>query len=120
MFHRIHPSVALRACFLWSDGMGTKPDSWKGHLAAWRSSGLTQAAYCGQRGLSLPCFGYWRRKLHNAAASSVCALVPIVMGEISEPDEAIEVHLPNGLQARLPIGMEPSRWMLFIRALRTC
>ena len=98
--------------------MGAKADVWKGHLAAWRSSGLTQVAYCKQHGLSLAGFGYWRRTLGNAAVSS--ALVPIVIGEAGARDEAIEVRLPNGLQARLPTGMAPSQWAPVIRALRTC
>lgn len=98
--------------------MGAKADFWKGHLDTWRGSGLTQAAYCRQQDLSLARFGYWRRVLDKAVVSS--ALVPIVVGEASTPDEAIEVQLPNGLQARLPVDMEPSRWVSLIRALRTC
>ena len=42
---------------------------------------------------------------------------------IHEADElgvAVAVHLPNGMQARLPVGMEPSRWVPMMRALRTC
>lgn len=98
--------------------MGTKADFWKGHLVGWRDSGLTQAGYCRQRGLSLACFGYWRRVLGKVAASS--ALVPIVVGHASAPEQTIAVQLPNGLQAWLPVDMEPSRWTPVIRALHTC
>lgn len=100
--------------------MGAKADFWKGHVAGWRSSGLTQAAYCRQHGLSLASLGYWRRTLGKAAAAPASALVPIVVGEAVTPDEAIEVQLPNGLRARLPTGMAPSHWAPVIRALRTC
>jgi hypothetical protein len=75
--------------------MGVKSDFWTGHLAAWRNSGLRQAAYYGQHGLSLPCFGYWRRKLGKAAVSCARALVPIMIAEAGAPDEAIEVQLPK-------------------------
>ena len=98
--------------------MGAKTDIWKGHFVAWRGSGLTQAAYCRQQGLSLASFGYWRRVLDKAASS--LALVPIVIGEVSAPDAFIEVQLPNGLRARLPTSMVPSRWMPIIQALRAC
>ena len=98
--------------------MGAKADVWNGHLVAWRSSGLTQVAYCRHHELSLARFGYWRRTLGKAAVSS--ALVPIMVGEADTPDAAIEVQLPNGLRARLPTGMAPSRWVPVIRALRTC
>ena len=69
--------------------MGAKVDFWKGHVDGWRNSGLTQAAYCRQQGLSLPSFGYWRRTLGKAIASPVSALVPIVIGEASARDAAI-------------------------------
>ena len=98
--------------------MGTKADFWKGHLIAWGSSGLTQAAYCRQRSLSLASFGYWRRALDKGVMTS--ALVPIVVAEPSAPDAVIDVQLPNGLRARLPTDMAPSRWMPMIRELRTC
>ncbi len=97
--------------------MGAKVEFWKGHLVGWRGSGLTQAAYCRQRGLSLARFGYWRRVLGKAALSS---LVPIMINGASTSEAAIEVQLPNGLQARLPVDMEPSRWMSLMRALRAC
>ncbi len=98
--------------------MGAKVDFWKGHLGGWRRSGLTQAAYCRQQGLSLASFGYWRRALGKVAAPS--ALVPIVVGEVSSPATVIEVQLPNGLRVRLPTGMAPSHWMPMIQALCTC
>ena len=98
--------------------MGAKAEFWKGHLVGWRLSGLTQAAYCGQHRLSLASLGYWRRALGKMAAPS--ALVPIVVGEASAPEETIEVQLPNGLQARLPVNMAPSQWVPIIQALRAC
>ena len=98
--------------------MGAKADFWKGHLDGWRCSGLTQTAYCRRQGLRLPSFGYWRRTLHKAAVPS--ALVPIVAGEVSTRDMAIEVQLPNGLLARLPVGMDPLRWVPMMQALRAC
>lgn len=100
--------------------MGSKSDFWKGQLAEWRSSGLTQVAYCRDQSLSLACFGYWRRRLRKVASSS--ALVPIVIEQScgSDADSTIEVQLPNGLRARLPVGMAASQWTPVVRALRTC
>lgn len=100
--------------------MGAKADIWKDHFVAWRSSGLTQAAYCRQHGLSIASFGYWRRTLEARSATTSAAVLPIVIGEVSSEVDAIEVYLPNGLQARVPTGMAPSSWMPLIRALRTC
>ena len=100
--------------------MGAKVDFWTGHLAEWRSSGLTQAAYCRQHSLSIPSLGYWRRTLEARYATTSAAVLPIVIGEVSREVDAVEVYLPNGLRARVPTGMAPSRWVPLIRALRTC
>ena len=99
--------------------MGAKVDFWKGHLAEWRSSGLTQAAYCRQHSLSIPSLRYWRRTLETRSATTSSALLPIVIGEVSGDGDSIEVCLPNGLRARVPTGMAPSRWVPLIRALST-
>ncbi len=103
--------------------MVSKAAFWRRHLVAWRDSGLSQAAYCRRHGLSLACFGYWRGKWRSAllpSAPATQALVPIVVSEVPRSDERIEVTLPNGLQARLPIAMEAARWMPMIRALMAC
>lgn len=101
--------------------MVSKSEFWSGHLAAWKSSGLTQAGYCRRHALSLPSFGYWRRVSgRRPFAPSSLALVPIVIGE-PEPDvDSIEVRLPNGLQVRLPVGMASPRWLPAVQALLTC
>lgn len=100
--------------------MGSKADLSKRHLDAWRTSGLTQVAYRREPGLSLACFGCWRRRLRKATTST--ALVPIVIGQAncSDADATIEVQLPNGLRARLSVGMPASHWAPLVRALRAC
>ena len=35
---------------------------WLEHVRQWQSSGLNQAAYCRERGLSATAFRWWRRK----------------------------------------------------------
>lgn len=101
--------------------MVSKSEFWKGHLAGWQSSGLTQVAYCRQHTLSLPCFGYWRRVLgRRRSVPSSLSLVPIVVGEPESVVETIEVHLPNGLRVQLPVGMAATRWLPTVQALLTC
>lgn len=102
--------------------MGGKADFWKGHLEAWDLGGLTQVTYCREHDLSLASFGYWRRRLRASTpvTPSRSALVPIVIDEITMPTEVIEVRLPNGLQAQLPVAMDSARWLPMIQALRTC
>ncbi len=101
--------------------MVSKSEFWSGHMAAWKSSGLTQAAYCRRHALSLPSFGYWRRVLSRPAlVSSSLSLVPILIGEPESVAESIEVRLPNGLQVLLPVGMTAARWRPMVQVLLTC
>lgn len=105
--------------------MATKAASWKTHLDGWHNSGLSQAAYCRQHGLSLSSFGYWRRTLASksqgaAVSASMPALVPIVVADAPLTDGLIEFHLPNGLQVILPSGLDPARLVPTIRALWSC
>jgi hypothetical protein len=100
--------------------MGSKAAFWRRHLAAWRDSGQSQAAYCRQEDLSLPCFGYWRGKLDTVPSPSPPALLPIVVSEVSTSIDRIEVELPNGLMVRLLIGSDATQWVPMIRALMAC
>ncbi len=101
--------------------MVSKSEFWSGHMAAWKSSGLTQAAYCRRHALSLPSFGYWRRVLSRPPlVSSSLSLVPILIGEPASVADSIEVRLPNGLQVQLPLGMTAARWLPTLQALLTC
>lgn len=85
--------------------MGAKAGIWKDHFIAWRSSCLTQAAYRRQHVLSIASSGYWRRALETRLATTSAAALPIMIGEVSSEVDAVEVYLPNGLQARVPTGM---------------
>jgi len=103
--------------------MSTKAAFWQAHLIAWRNSGLSQAAYCHQQGLSLPCFGYWRGKLRESLPlppPPTKALLPVVVSEIATSSKYIEVELPNGLQVRFPSDMDEKLCVSIIRALREC
>ena len=101
--------------------MVTKADFWQRHLTDWRTSGLSQAAYCRRHGLDVKRWTYWRRTFKQTLPSgaSVPAVVPIVM---SAPplDDRVEVRLPNGLQVRLSAGLDPCRLVPMIQALIAC
>jgi len=104
--------------------MGNKVEGWKSHLAACcHDSGMSQAAYCRRHGLNVACFGYWRGKLRSATpllAPSTRGLLPIVLSSVSRSEDRIEVTLPNGIQARLPVGMDAACWVPMIQVLMAC
>jgi len=81
---------------------------WSRTIAAWKQSGQTQAAYCGERGISIHTFRWWKRRLRNAAPSDehqhddalVTTLVPVtVKGDA--PSEPIEIVVSNDRRIRV-------------------
>jgi transposase len=44
-------------------------EQWQSHIEGWQHSGKTRAAYCGQHGLSLQTFAYWRKRLNKSSGS---------------------------------------------------
>ena len=100
--------------------MGIKSDFWRRHLTEWRTSGLSQAAYCRRHGLDVKRWTYWHRTLKPTQGdAAVPAVVPIVMSAPSL-DDRVEVRLPNGLQVRVPAGLDPRRLVPLIQALIAC
>ena len=100
--------------------MGIKSDFWWRHLTEWRTSGLSQAAYCRRHGLDVKRWAYWHRTLKPTPGDeAVPAMVPIVMSA-PLPDDRVEVRLPNGLQVRVPAGLDPRRLVPLIQALIAC
>ncbi len=55
------------------------------HFAAWRSSGLSIAAYCKRAGISRPTLYYWRRKSCGTAPHPISQSVPISFTEFRLP-----------------------------------
>jgi hypothetical protein len=100
--------------------MGSKSAFWRQHLVAWSDSGLSQAAYCRQHDVSLPCFGYWRGKLGAVPSPSAKALLPIVVSQVSTPMDRMAVELANGLRVHLSVGSDAAQWVPMIRALMGC
>ncbi len=66
---------------------------WREHIAKWRTSGLSQAAYCREVGVSYKSFGYWKRRLEQDLPSSSPSVVAIELSEIFGPSLA-PTHTP--------------------------
>ncbi len=45
-----------------SEKLDQKRAFWKQHIESWRSSGMTQTAYCGQHELKAHQFVYWKKR----------------------------------------------------------
>lgn len=58
---------------------------WEAHVHGWRSSGLTQAAYCREHGLKIKSFGNWKQKPTACAAPVSLAEVPAAIFPFAKP-----------------------------------
>ena len=55
-----------------TDGNSCKKiDYWKQQVVAWEQSGKTQKEFCRQQEISVPAFGYWKRKLRPQQSEAV-------------------------------------------------
>ena len=100
--------------------MQSKRARWQGHVEAWGSSGLSQSAYCRQYGLSLASFGYWRRRLADAAVDSRVGVLPIKVSAPVTAEPQVQVRLPNGLVLSLPLPADAVGMQTLLRSLCTC
>jgi hypothetical protein len=62
-----------------------KATYWREHIAKWRTSGLSQAAYCREAWISDRSFGYWKRRLEQELPASSPSVVAIELSDVFGP-----------------------------------
>ena len=76
---------------------------WREHSNAWKSSGLTQMAYCTQQGISYQSFVYQHNRMSSKARRTTA------MSFVEAKPEAVAVtNQAAGLQLILPNGIRIS------------
>ena len=99
---------------------------WRKRLEAWRGSGLSQAGYCRQHGLSPVDFSWWKHELlrrdrerggaRQPPAKTAPAFVPLALQTARvEAVHGCEVLLRNGRRLRIGTGVSP-RWVAELAA----
>lgn len=84
-----------------------KTDFWREHVAKWRASGLSQAEYSRQTGISIKSMGYWKRRFERDRAPSPPVIVPVPRQQIVPPslgqeEGALRVHLGHRFTVEIP------------------
>ena len=69
-------------------------------VAEWRSSGMTQKAFCREAGIKLGTFSYWVSRSRQGDKSGFAELLP---GKSALAKE-LEVIFPNGVRIKVPSG----------------
>jgi transposase len=90
---------------------------WRGHLAAWRTSGLSQAAYCRQHGLTQNDFSWWKREIARRAVAAAPAFVPVSIAPPLSAPHAFELVLRDGRELRFDGRVDPAELGVVVRAL---
>lgn len=75
---------------------------WQHHINTWRSSGLSQRAYCTEFALSLASFSYWHKKLGAASPGSRGKLIRLTAA--AAPVAHVHVRLARGLELNIPVA----------------
>ena len=63
------------------------------HISQWKTSGLTQVAYCNEHGIKPHIFSYYKGKLSQAVSSQhSSSLVPVKLISNASPLSALAAH----------------------------
>ncbi len=76
-----------------------KVEFWREHVVNWRTSGMTQAAYCRDAGVSGKSFGYWKRRLEQYPPPFSLPVVAIDWSDVVGPSPT-----PSPAPLRLCLG----------------
>ena len=93
--------------------------TWREHLAAWKNSGLSQAAYCRQHGLMQSDFSWWKREIvrRDQGASTPPAFVPMQVALAPVESRGFELLLRGGHTLRFDARVDPAALSRIVRVL---
>jgi hypothetical protein len=80
-----------------------KAEYWQGIVDQFQQSGQTVQAFCTERGLSVPSFYQWKRRLRDGDAVTESRMVPVKLLPATPRDLAgtIQIVTPNGFVVRV-------------------
>lgn len=106
---------------------------WAGHVAAWRSSGLTVREFCTNRRLAACSFYAWRKRLRTTEAGprrrpgpgtrfvplQVVGLPAEALAKVGGARALVELELAGGRVLKFPAEMAPEMVARLAAALET-
>ena len=87
-----------------------KQGFWREHSAAWKTSGLTQVAYCAQQGISYQSFVYQHNRMASKAQRSSMSFVEAKPEAVSVNSQTagLQLMLPNGIRIGITNEVNPA------------
>ena len=93
-----------------------KIEFWHEHIKKWKESGLSQATYCRQNGISRDAFNWRKRRLEKSSNSRLTKVPMQTVSEIIHDDSALELSINGKLKVRVDRNFNPE---LLQRLLKT-
>ena len=93
---------------------------WRGHLVTCKTSGLSQAEYCRQLGLTQNDFSWWKREMARRDAKTAVpspAFVPVRMTAPQTQGYPFELALQGGHLLRFAAGIDAAALGMIVREL---
>ncbi len=91
---------------------------WAEHIEVWKSSGLSQRAYCAREGIAVSTLQWWCRRLREHGHGDTPRFVPVAIRAIPDVrDEPIEVVLLSGRRLRLAAPRDETELARLVRLL---
>jgi transposase len=86
-----------------SSARSAKAEHWRGIFDQFQQSGQTVQAFCTEKGLSIPSFYQWRRRLRGGDTTALTGLVPVKLLPATPREVAVPIQIvtPNGFSVRL-------------------
>ena len=89
---------------------------WREHVADYRGSGLSAAAYCREHELSVWKFRYWAKRIAELDGGGSGGFA-----QVSTPDSGLRLALPGGLRLEVDPGFDEATLMRFLAVVsRAC
>lgn len=99
------------------DGKVERERKWREHVGGWQKSGLSQAGYCRQHGLTQNDFSWWKRELARRVVAAAPAFVAVQMASPRTAALGFELELRGGRLLRFDAHVDPVALNAVVRVL---
>jgi hypothetical protein len=78
--------------------------AWIEHLTEQGKTGLTQTAYCQERGISIAAFRYWKKRHAKLNHNIAQRIVEVPLRSVESNSGVLKLGFPNGCFLHIPAG----------------
>ncbi len=94
-----------------------RAQTWARLIQESKSSGMTNKAFCIQRGISEKSFYYWQKKLRTKLVEAAAPQL-VQLDSAPEPVELLQIRF-RGAELRLPVGVDLDAVSAILRSIQS-